>query len=121
MQVLLLANETPEDFASREGKENTQSYMGAWYAYSEEMGKAGVTIAAAALETPQTATVVSIRDGVRRVEDGPYADAKEQLGGFFIVDVPDMESAIEWAAKCPASKTGFVDARIIPTHEEHAK
>lgn len=113
MKVLLLANEAPEDFALRENKEKFEGYMGAWYAFSEALTKAGVNESGAALEPPSTATVVSVRDGKRTVEDGPYPDTKEQLGGFMIIDVPDMESAATWAAQCPAAKNGFVDARPI--------
>lgn len=119
MQLLLLANEPPEDFALRENKEKFDSYMGEWYAYSEKMKP--VTRNSAALETPAAATVVSVRNGKRQVEDGPYADAKEQLGGFFIIDVLDLDAGAEWAAQCPAAKSGFVDVRVIPSHEEHAK
>lgn len=115
MQVLLLANEPPEDFALRENKEKFDSYMGEWYAYSENLKKAAGDYDGAALEPPETATVVSVRNGERHVEDGPYPDAKEQLGGFFLVNAPDMKTALEWAAKCPAARTGFVDVRPVPT------
>ena len=121
MKMLLLANEAPEDFALREDKDNFDSYMGAWYAYSEEMKSAGVTLDGAALQPPATATVVSVRNGERRVEDGPYPDGKEQLGGFFLIEADDLDAGARWAAKCPAAKTGFVDVRVVPTHEEHGQ
>lgn len=113
MKVMLLANESPEDFALRDDKAKFDAYMGEWYAYSEEMRNAGATLSGAALEAPSTATVVSVRDGKRKVEDGPFPDAKEQLGGFFIIEAPDLAAAAAWAAKCPAAKTGFVDVRPI--------
>lgn len=119
MKLLLLASEAPEDFALRENKEKFASYMGEWYAFSEALG--GVSQGGAALQPPSTATVVSVRDGVRHVEDGPYPDAKEQLGGFFIIDAADLDEGAQWAAKCPAAKNGHVDVRVIPTAEEHAK
>jgi hypothetical protein len=121
MKLLLLAYEAPEDFALRDNKDKFESYMGEWYAYSEEMGKAGVTRDGAALEPPDTATVVSVRNGERLVEDGPYPDGKEQLGGFFLIEADDVKTGAEWAAKCPAAKTGFVDVRVIPNLEDHAK
>ncbi len=121
MKLLLLANEAPEDFALRENKGEFDSYMGAWYAFSEAMSDAGVTLDSAALQPPSTATVVSVRNGARHVEDGPYPDAKEQLGGFFVIDAPDLETGAEWAGKCPAAERGFVDVRVIPNLEEHAK
>ncbi|WP_375205911.1 YciI family protein [Hyphococcus sp.] len=116
MKVMILAHESPGDFALRDNKEKFDSYMGEWYAYSGAMKDAGVMLEGAALEPPSTATVVSVRNGVRKVEDGPFPDTKEQLGGFFIIDAPDMERAVDWASKCPAAKTGFVDVRAIPDY-----
>lgn len=121
MKLLLLANEAPEDFALRENKEEFDSYMGAWFAFGEGMRNAGIDHTGAALEPPATATVVSVRDGVRHVEDGPYPDSKEQLGGFALFDAPDIETGAKWAAKCPAAERGFVDVRVIPSFEEHTK
>lgn len=111
---MLLASEAPEDIALRDDKEKFGAYMGEWFAFGDALRKAGVYDAGAPLEAPATATVVSVRAGVRRVEDGPYPDTKEQLGGFVIIDVPDMETAARWAAKCPAAKNGFVDVRAVP-------
>ncbi len=120
MKLLLLANEAPEDFAQRENTEEFDQYMSAWYAFSGEMKDAGITLDSAALEMPATATVVSVRNGVRTVEDGPFPDAKEQLGGFFVINAESLEAGADWAAKCPAAKRGFVDVRVIPTPEEHS-
>lgn len=116
MKFMLLAAEPPEDFALRDNKEEFDAYMGEWYAFSQEM--ASVTQTGAALETPQTATVVSVRDGKRQIQDGPYPDAKEQLGGFFIIDAPDQQTAVQWGKKCPAAKTGYVDVHAVPYLEE---
>ncbi|WP_425408765.1 YciI family protein [Hyphococcus sp.] len=113
MKIMLLANETPQDFALRDNKDKFDAYMGEWYAYGDALKNEGVLLDGAALEPPSSATVVSVRNGERAVEDGPFADAKEQLGGFFIIEAPDMNTASRWAAKCPAAKTGFVDARAI--------
>ncbi len=113
MKVMLLANEAPEDFALRDDKAKFDAYMGEWYAFGVALREAGAMGESAALEPPSTATVVSIRDGVRKVEDGPYPDTKEQLGGFCIIDVTDMDRAAKWAAECPAHKNGFVEVRPI--------
>ncbi len=113
MKVLLLANEAPGDFALREDKEKFDGYMGEWYAFSNALAAATGGNDGAALQAPETATVVSVRDGARSVEDGPYPDAKEQLGGFFLIDAPDMAFAVEWAKKCPAAKNGHVDVRPV--------
>ncbi len=118
MKIMLLANETPDDFAYRENKADREPYMGEWMAYSEALRNAGAYLSAAALEEPSTATVVSVRDGKRKVEDGPFPDTKEQLGGFFVIDAPDIGAAAQWAMKCPAAKNGFVDVRVIPDYAE---
>ncbi|MFC2953173.1 YciI family protein [Marinicaulis aureus] len=116
MRVMILAHESPGDFAQRDDQEKSATYMGEWYAYSGAMKEAGVMLKGAALEQPSTATVVSVRNGVRKVEDGPFPDTKEQLGGFFVIEAPDMTKAVEWASKCPSEKTGFVDVRAIPDY-----
>ncbi|WDI31077.1 YciI family protein [Hyphococcus flavus] len=117
MKVMLLASEAPEDFALRDNKEKFDAYMGEWYAYGDAMTKEGVFISGAPLEPPSSATVVSVRNGVRKVEDGPFPDAKEQLGGFFIIDTADMNAAADWAARCPAAKNGVVEARPVMEYE----
>lgn len=114
MKVMLLAYEAPEDFSLRDNQEKFAEYIGQWYAFSKELRECGAFDSGAALERPHTATVVSAHGGKRKVEDGPYVDTKEQLGGFFILDVRDMKHAAELAARCPAARRGFVDVRPVP-------
>lgn len=117
MRAMLLAYEAPEDFALRRaGKAAFEAYMGEWFAYSDAMTKAGVSRGGAALKEPGTATTVKIADGRRRVEDGPFADTKEQLGGYFILEVESLDEAARWGARCPAAKSGRVDVRAIPDY-----
>jgi hypothetical protein len=82
-------------------------------AYGEALRAAGIFIAGAGLESPQTATMVSVRDGKRQVHDGPYAETKEYLGGFVIIEVPDLDAALEWAARNPAAADAFVEVRPL--------
>ena len=82
-------------------------------AYGEALRAAGIFVAGAGLESPQTATVVSVRNGKRQVHDGPYAETKEFLGGFVIIDVPNLDAALEWAARNPAAAVGFVEVRPL--------
>jgi hypothetical protein len=82
-------------------------------AYGEALRAAGVFVARAGLESPQTATMVSVRDGKRQVHDGPYAETKEYLGGFVIIAVPDLDAAPEWAARNPAAADVFVEVRPL--------
>ena len=82
-------------------------------AYGEALRAAGIFIAGAGLESQQTATMVSVRDGKRQVHDGPYAETREYLGGFVIIEVPDLDAAPEWAARNPAAADTFVEVRPL--------
>ena len=114
MHAMILAYESPGEFARRTDKAQYKAYIDGWYAYSGALGQAGVLRNAAALLGPETATVVDIKNGRRIVEDGPYTDSKEQLGGFFVIEVASLDDAAEWAKKCPAAKEGRVDVRAVP-------
>jgi len=85
-------------------------------AYGEALRAAGVVVFAAGLLPPDKATMVSVRDGKRQVHDGPYAETKEFLGGFVIIDVPNLDAALEWAARNPAAGAGVVEVRPCMTY-----
>ena len=68
-------------------------------------------VGGAALQPPTTATTIRQRDARRQVQDGPHAETKEQLGGYYVIDVPDLDRAIEWASRCPSALTGSVEVR----------
>ena len=110
MLYLLAIYESPEAFDARTN-EDRADYMGAWQAYADALRKAGVMAGGKGLEAPSTATTIRFRGDERTVQDGPYADTKEQLGGFFIVDVPDLDAALEWAARCPVTLGGAIEVR----------
>jgi hypothetical protein len=82
-------------------------------AYGEALRAAGIFVAGAGLGSPQTATIVSVRNGKRQVHDGPYAETKEFLGGFVIIDAPNLDAALEWAARNPAAADAFVEVRPL--------
>jgi hypothetical protein len=82
-------------------------------AYAEAMKKAGIYVVGERLRAVGTTTSVRVTDGKTHVIDGPYAEAKEQLGGFHIIDVPDLDTALRWAARCPAASRGCVEVRPI--------
>ncbi|MEM8986822.1 MAG: YciI family protein [Pseudomonadota bacterium] len=119
MKTMLIAFESPEAFAARTTPDETKrnAYWGAWMAYSKAMND--ITLDGLALQGPETATRVKVRNGERIVEDGPFADSKEQLGGYFIIDTPDMETALDWAAKCPAAEDALVEARAVPDYGQN--
>jgi hypothetical protein len=83
----------------------------AFHAYGKALEDAGVLISAEVLQTAANSTTLSVRDGKLRVQDGPYADTKEQIGGTFVLEVPDLDAAIAWAEKCPAAQWGTVEIR----------
>ncbi len=86
-------------------------WMAAFAAYASALEAAGVLIAADVLQPSAVSTTVTLRDGALRVQDGPFADTKEQLGGVFLIDVPDLDAALAWAEKCPAAQWGTVEIR----------
>lgn len=108
MHYAILVYESPADIAARE---DTLVPDAAYIAYSRALVEAGVAAGGAGLQTPSVATTVRLRGGERQVQDGPFADTKEILGGFFLIDVPDLDTALEWAARCPAAATGAVEVR----------
>lgn len=88
-------------------------WLGAYRAYMEAMKEAGVLEASGGLEWTSSATTVRVRDGKTQVHDGPYADTKEQIGGFHVLEVPDLDAAIAWAARCPTALHGIVEVRPL--------
>jgi len=110
MQYTILVNETAADFARRSSAE-APVYWGAYMAYNAALAAAGVFVGGAGLQAPATGTTVRLRAGARQVQDGPFADTKEQLGGYYVIEVPHLDAALEWAAKCPAAATGSVEVR----------
>ncbi len=106
MQYLLMIYGQESLWATLSPAESEQM-MGAYGAYTEALIKAGVMTGANRLQPSATATTVRLADGKSQVLDGPYADSKEQLGGYYLIDVPDLDSAIAWAARCPAALWKF--------------
>jgi hypothetical protein len=82
-------------------------------AYAEAMKKAGIYVIGERLRGASTTTSVRVANGKTQVVDGPYAEAKEQLGGFHIIDVPDLDTALAWAARCPSASRGVVEVRPV--------
>lgn len=113
MQYMLLLNETESDFAQRNDPEQTAAYWGGWNAFIGAMAQAGIIVKGDGLQGPQTATTVRIRDGKRLVQDGPFADTKEQLGGYFVIEVADLDAALEWAARAPSASSASVEVRPV--------
>ena len=115
MQFALLIYESPEAWATR-NKDVTDPYIGAWRAYYRALVDAGVYVGGDPLEVPETGTTVRIQDGKRRVQDGPYADPKEQLAGFIVLELPSLDEALDCGARCPTASAGAVEIRPLAPH-----
>jgi hypothetical protein len=112
MQYLLMIYNNEAGMAAAP-KEAVSQMSAAYAAYSEAMGKAGVVLGGARLRPSAEATTVRVKGGKTEVLDGPYADTKEQLGGYYLIDVPDLDAALSWAARCPTASNGTIEVRAI--------
>src|SRR5215510_15581834 len=106
------------DYVNEEGwpqltKEEKQYWLGTYRAYMEAMNKAGVLKDSRGLEPTSAATTVRIKEGKTQVLDGPYADSKEQLGGYHLIEVDNLDAAIGWAARSPTALHGIVEVRPV--------
>jgi hypothetical protein len=109
MKYILLVHHPKETFNAPQDPAD----VAAGRAYGAALHAAGVFVAGAGLEAPQNATSVSVRDGKRQVQDGPYAETKEFLAGFVIIDVPDLDAALEWAARNPSAAHTPIEVRPL--------
>jgi hypothetical protein len=112
MQYLLLLH-VDEAGWPKLSREQQQQGMAAYAAYTDALQKAGVFKGGNRLEVSSRATTVRLADGKPRVVDGPFAESKEQIGGYYLIDVPDHAAAISWASRCPAANHGVVEVRAI--------
>jgi hypothetical protein len=112
MQYLLLIYEDQNLGAAMDEKAQ-KDLVDAYWAYTKELKDSGAWVAGEALQPTTSATTVRVRSGRTTTTDGPFAETKEQLGGFYMIDVPDLDQALKWAAKLPSSKTGSIEVRPI--------
>jgi hypothetical protein len=112
MQYILMAY-VQEDGWTKLTKAEQEQGIAAYMSYSEALTKAGILKGSNRLQSSSAATTVRMANGKPEVLDGPYADSKEQFGGYFIIDVPDLDAAISWAARCPAASHGIVEVRPL--------
>lgn len=90
-----------------------QTAMEAYRVYTEALKASGVLRGVNRLQPASSATTVQVADGKSQVLNGPYADSKEQLGGYYLIEVPDLDAAISWAARCPGAAHGTVEVRPV--------
>jgi hypothetical protein len=108
--LLIYGNEAAMQSASE--KQMTEM-LGAYTAYTKAMRDSGVLVAGDRLRPSADATTVRTADGRSKVLNGPYAETKEQLGGYYIIDVPDLDKALAWAGRCPGAQHGVLEVRPI--------
>lgn len=116
MQYMLLIYSDEKNAANATEAEQ-QAVMGRYMTYTEELQKAGVMKAGDALLPTSSATSVRVRSGETITTDGPFAETKEQLGGYYIIDVPNLDEALKWAAKLPGAEYGTVEVRPVMVFE----
>jgi hypothetical protein len=108
--LLIYGNEAGMQAAS---KDAVTQMSAAYIAYTQAMIKAGVHVGGERLRPTSSASTVRVADGKTNVLDGPYAETKEQLGGYYMIDVPDLDAALSWAARCPGASHGTIEVRPI--------
>jgi hypothetical protein len=112
MQYMLLAYADINVFLKMSPEEQKRGYA-AYQAFTEALKQANAYQASGRLRPTSDATTVRVADGKTQVLNGPYVETKEQLGGYFLIDVPDLDAALSWAARCPAAIHGTVEVRPI--------
>ena len=110
--LLIYANESGMQSPTQE---QAGQMLAAYGAYTEATKKAGVHVDSNRLRPAAAGTTVRVRNGKTEVLDGPYAETKEQLGGYYMIDVPDLDAALSWAARCPGASHGTMEVRPIWT------
>ena len=99
-------------------KSESDAFMGEYFAFTEAVKKGGQYVAGEALQPVQTATTVRIRNGKTSTTDGPFAETKEQLGGFYLIEARDLNDALQVAARIPSARYGSVEVRPIQVFDQ---
>jgi hypothetical protein len=112
MQYLILIY-SDEQADAQVSKEEQEAWMGKYNAYTQALVQGGVMKGGEALHPTSTATTVRVKNGKTVTTHGPFAETKEQLGGFYMVECNNLDEAIEWAAKCPGARVGSIEVRPV--------
>ena len=112
MQYMLMLYSAP-NAGPEAGSPEQMAEMQEWFAYTEALAQAGALVAGDPLQGIETATTVQVRDEETLTTDGPFAETKEILGGYYLIDVDNLDDAIGWGAKCPLARYGSVEVRPI--------
>jgi hypothetical protein len=112
MEYVLLIHADPAGLQALRDAERSTA-LAAYGAYTEALNKAGILRAGERLRDASAATTVRVREGKTEVLNGPFIETREQLGGFYKIDVPDLDAALSWAARCPGASHGAVEVRPV--------
>ena len=112
MQYMLMIY-SDESGRAKASKADTEKMFAAYGAYTEALKKAGAMKDGNPLQGSSTASTVRVKDGKTKVLNGPYAESKEQLAGYYVIEVKDLDSALSWAAKCPGAQYGTMEVRPV--------
>jgi hypothetical protein len=112
MEYMLLIHADPAGLQALREAERTTS-LAAYGAYTEALQKAGVLRAGNRLRNADAATTIRVREGKTEVHNGPFIETREQLGGYYLIDVPDLDTALAWASRCPGASHGAVEVRPV--------
>jgi hypothetical protein len=113
MQYMMMFYETAAECGRRDDAAEAPAYWGAWNAYIGALAASGIVRGGNGLQAPRTATTVRVVSGQRQVQDGPFADTREHLGGYFIIEVDSLEDALAWAARSPNASAGGTEVRPV--------
>jgi hypothetical protein len=118
--MLLIYNDEKAAMEQRQSmsEEDQQAYLQTWFEYTDWLGKKGWSLAGDALLPTTEATTVRVTNGERVVTDGPFAETKEQLGGYYLLDVENLDDAIEAAERCPGAQYGTIELRPLMEFEQ---
>lgn len=111
--LMLYADEAA---GSKISPEDMRGFMQTMHAYQDALTKAGAFVETAGLTPTTQAKTIHVEDGEMQVHDGPYAETREQFGGYYIIEAPNMDKALEWAARCPAATWGKIEVRQFATY-----
>ena len=112
MEYMLLIH-ADDDAFDKLPQDTQMQALAAYGAYTDALRKAGVLRSSNRLRRAHEATIVKVRDGKTQVQNGPFADTREELGGYYLIDVPDLDSARSWAARCPGASHGTIEVRPV--------
>jgi hypothetical protein len=116
MQYMLLIHDDETQWATF-GDEERQGFMQEFFDYTNELRESGAYVTGGQLQPAAAATTLQVRDGETLTTDGPFAETKEQLGGYYLIDVESHDGALEWAAKLPAARWGTIEVRPLVMRE----